>query len=275
MKIYIPTYMREDKQKCFNKLPVEIQKMVTLVTHSGRADILRHHNPTANVIDLGETDGIADVRQKILDQSPEDHVMIIDDQCRFKKRNSSMKYDKMTAEQFVEMFELVEKNLTDYAMVGICDRPGNNRILTDTKSPARMYSVYAINRKTWRENGISFDGMYQKNHDIKLYEDFYAVLSMLTKGLPNLLICNYIFESEHGIKGGNSTVRNNELQKKCIEALISEFPDFVKMTRVENVSWSTDSHNGGDRWEARVKWKEAYQSSQKETTSSALDDFFS
>jgi hypothetical protein len=98
---------------------------------------------------------------------------------------------------------------------------------------------------------------------------------MLTKGLPNLLICNYIFESEHGIKGGNSTVRNNELQKKCIEALISEFPDFVKMTRVENVSWSTDSHNGGDRWEARVKWKEAYQSSQKETTSSALDDFFS
>lgn len=267
--------MREDKQKCFNKLPADIQKMVTLVTHSGRADILRQHNPTAKVLDLGVTDGIADVRQKILDQSPDDHVMIIDDQCRFKKRNASMKYDKMDAAGFVEMFELVEKYLSDYAMVGICDRPGNNRILEDTKSPARMYSVYAINRKMWRENGISFDGMYRKNTEIKLYEDFYAVLTMLTKGMPNLLICNYIFESEHGIKGGNSTVRNNELQKKCIEALIAEFPDFVKMTRIEDVSWSTDSHNGGDRWEARVKWKEALASSQKETTSSALDDFFS
>jgi hypothetical protein len=267
--------MREEKQKCFNKLPVEIQKMVTLVTHSGRADLLRQYNPTANIIDLGVTDGIADVRQKILDQSPDDHVMIIDDQCRFKKRNSSMKYDKMTPEQFVEMFELVESHLKNYAMVGICDRPGNNRILTDTKSPARMYSVYAINRKMWRENGIRFDGMYQKNKEIRLYEDFYAVLSMLTRGMPNLLLCNYIFESEHGIKGGNSTVRNNDLQKKCIEALITEFPDFVKMTRAENVSWSTDSHNGGDRWEVRVRWKEAFESSSKKSTETSLDDFFS
>ena len=275
MKIYIPTFMREDKQKCFNNLPVEIQKMVTLVTHDGRADILRKHNPTANVIDLGTADGIADVRQKILNQSPDDHVMFIDDQCRFKKRNSSMKYDKMTPDQFVEMFELVERNLSEYAMVGICDRAGNNRYLQDTRSSMRMYSVYAINRNAWRENGISFDGLYQKNNEIKLYEDFYAVLSMLTRGLPNLMLCNYIFEAEHGIKGGCSTVRNNELQKKCIEALISEFPDFVKMTRVENASWSTDSHRGGDRWEARVKWKEAFNSSQKETTSSVLDDFFS
>ena len=262
MKIYIPTYMRETRQTAIRRMPEEIRSMVTLVTHSGRADILRENHPTMNIIDLGKTDGIADVRQKLFDRADTNKIMIIDDQCRFRKRNVHMKYETMTADDYRKMFSLVEQNLDSYAMVGVSDRSGNNRLLNPTKECTRMYSVYGINREMWTNNGITFDGMYRKNHEIKLYEDFYAVLSMLTKGMKNLLLCEYIFESTHGIPGGNSIIRNGDLQLKCIDALMQEFPEFVKKQFREDSSWVTDGDQSG-RWEARIAWQEAFKSSQK------------
>jgi hypothetical protein len=270
MIIYIPTYMREDKQVAFNSLPENIRPFVSLVTHSGRADLLKEANPKAAVVDLGPCDGIADVRQKLLDQAPEDKVFIIDDQCRFKKRNADMKYELMTEADFRTMFELVDDYLDTYSMVGISDRGGNNRLLEATKEIARMYSVYGINKVAWSDLGVSFDGMYQKDNSIKLYEDFYAILSLLTKGEPNLLICDYVFESKHGAAGGNSTFRNNATQKSCIEALQREFPQFVSIDRKTDASWTTESGDT-DRWEARVAWKDAFLSG---SSTGSLSEFF-
>ncbi len=68
MIVVIPTFMREDNQKCYNAMPPEIQSRVVLVTHSGRAELLKQNNPTAKVVDLGQTDGIADVRQKVIEK---------------------------------------------------------------------------------------------------------------------------------------------------------------------------------------------------------------
>lgn len=272
MKIYIPTFMREDKQKCYNTLPAEIQQLVTLVTHSGRADILQENNPTATVLDLGTTDGIADVRQKLLNNAGSDKVMIIDDSCTFKKRNSELKLLDMTAQDFHEMFAMVEANLDQYAMVGISDQAGNNRVPEDVKEIGRSYSCYGINTKMWNEKGVSFDGMYQKNKEIKLYEDFYAILKMLTNGMPNAIIYKYAFSHAHGKPGGNSTVRTNALQKRCLEALSAEFPGLVQLVRKEDPSWKAgldDTENF--RWECQISWQEAFKRGQSD---SSLEDFF-
>jgi hypothetical protein len=197
--------------------------------------------------------------------------MIIDDQCRFKKRTSDMKYATMESADYKELFSIVDASLQKYGMVGVSDRGGNNRILEATKEVARMYSVLAVNQKTWRENNIRFDGMYQKNKEIKLYEDFYAILKMLTSGLPNLLIANYVFETPHGKPGGNSTFRTTATQKNCLMALQSEFPEFVKVEWKENASWTTGEEKG--RWEARISWQSAFESSTKSSDAS-LEEFF-
>jgi hypothetical protein len=272
MKIFIPTFMREEKQKCFNTLPPEIQAKVTLVTHSGRAELLKEKNPTANVVDIGKTDGIADVRQKILEYSKCDKVMIIDDSCVFKVRNDELKLKDMTVADYDAMFDMVEQNLNDYGMVGISDQAGNNRVPEDIKEIGRSYSCYGVNKSIWASKGISFDGMYQKNNEIKLYEDFYAILKMLTSGLPNAIIYKYAFSHAHGKVGGNSTIRTNALQKKCIEALQAEFPGFVKLVKKEDPSWKAglgDEENF--RWECQMSWQEAFKSGQ---STGDLSEFF-
>ena len=157
MFIVIPTYMREDRQKCWNALPDDIKPMVTLATHSGRAEELRHLNPGAKVMDLGTTDGIADVRQKLLLAAPDDKVLIMDDSCVFKRRNQEMKLVAMTSEDFRDMFRMVEEQLENYSMVGISDQAGNNRVTEDIKEIGRSYSCYGVNREVWQKHGISLD----------------------------------------------------------------------------------------------------------------------
>jgi hypothetical protein len=272
MQIFIPTFMREDKQKCFNNLPPEIQSMVTLVTHSGRAELLAEKNPNAKVMDLGSTDGIADVRQKLLSAATSNKVMIIDDSCVFKVRNDELKLRDMSVDDYKNMFAMVEKELDNFGMVGISDQAGNNRVTEDLKQIGRSYSCYGVNKETWASKGVSFDGMYKKNPEIKLYEDFYAILKMLTSGLPNAIIYKYAFSHAHGKPGGNSTVRTNALQKRCIEALQEEFPGLVKMVKKEDPSWSaglTDVENF--RWECQISWQEAFKRSEN---TGSLDDFF-
>lgn len=266
MKIVIPTYLREDRQIAYRHMPVAIREQTTLVTHSGRAAVLREKNPGAIVHDLGKTDGIADVRQKILDWVSKTHekVFILDDGCHFYTSKSDGAVRKIAPTAFKgltgkihyeRMFEDVEKALDRYAQVGISPRPGNNRHLDDVLSPGRAYSCYGINVKTANRIGVRFDGMYRKNKRIRLFEDFYFTLSLLTRGQPNAILYNYGFMHDHGKTGGNSTIRTNELQKECLEALRQEFPQYVKLVQRKAVSWSIG--NPDFRWECIIQWKKA------------------
>jgi len=254
MIVVIPTFMREDNQKCYNAMPPEIQSRVVLVTHSGRAELLKQNNPTAKVVDLGQTDGIADVRQKVIEKfhgTGATKVMIIDDSCTFKKRDENMK--------------LVNMEVQDW----------NNRVLEDVKEIGRSYSCYGLNVAQLFEQGIRFDGMYQKDKEIKLYEDFYLILKLLTTGNKNAIIYKYAFNHPHGRKGGNSTVRTNELQKKCILSLVKEFPGLVELVKKENPSWKAGLNDEDEfRWEVKISWQEAYKRGLQGEVAS-LEDFFS
>lgn len=283
MILVIPTYLREDTQKCYDRMPEAIKKITTLVTHSGRADILRAAQPDAKILDLGQTDGIADVRQKILEHfaaksiptiRASQKLMIIDDSCTFKMKNSENKLVDMDAADWFDMFQMVSENLETYPMVGISDQGGNNRVTDDVKEIGRAYSCYGLDMKFLKENDIRFDGMYQKNAEIKLYEDFYLILSLLTKGHKNAIIYKYAFNHPHGRKGGNSTVRTNELQKKCLQALQAEFPGLVELVKKEDPSWKAGLDDKDDfRWEARIAWQEAYKQGLSGPVAT-LDSFF-
>jgi hypothetical protein len=280
MIVAIPTFMREDTQKCFNKLPDEIKKIVKVFTHSGRAELLRQLNPTMEVIDLGVTDGIADVRQKLIDYCTDvlgdSKVLIMDDGCQFYKRTEGTKMVNMTeAEDFLKMFTMVETKLGEFPMVGISDKAGNNRVEESFKVAQRSYSCYGVNTTVLRQHDIRFDGMYLENKEIKLYEDFHLILDILTKGLENVVCYDYAFGHSHGKKGGNNTVRTNELQKKCIVALSNRYPDMVKLVKKEDANWKTG--DGEDfRWEVQVSWKKAWEFGKAGgfKNTSTLDEFF-
>jgi hypothetical protein len=265
MKILIPTYMRETKQKCWENLPEEIRKKTYLCTHSDRVSILKENYPEANVHDIGITDGIADVRQKLLYVFSDEKVFIIDDSCTFTYRED-MKLKKIeTSEKFEEMLATVETMLDTYPMVGISDRGGNNRVPESFQEIGRSYSCYGINIKKFKEHGIRFDGMYQDNKEIKLFEDFYVILSLLSKGLKNAILYEFAFNHPHGAEGGNSVHRTNELQKKCYQELSRRFPGIVKLVEKKDASWVLDKENNS-RTEAIISWKKCFEGSNAKST---------
>jgi len=268
MLIVIPTHMREDNQKCYNSMPQFVKNMTVLAARSDRVAELTKYNPSACIIDLGETDGIADVRQRVVEYAKDEKVLIMDDSCVFMQRDSDLKLSEITEEGWKDMLNMVETMLDEYPWVGISDRGGNNRVPEDFKEVARSYSCYGINPVTMREHGVRFDGMYQKNKEIKLYEDFYATLALLTKGVKNAVIFKYAFNHPHGKPGGNSVFRTTDLQRKCLEALSTEFPGLVKLVKKEDPSWVT-GEGENFRWEAIISWSEAYKGG-----GNSLEDFF-
>lgn len=268
MIIAIPTLMREDNQKCFGNMPQWVKDQTVLMTRSDRVEELKKHNPTATVVDLGMTDGIADVRQKVLQWSNGEKVLIIDDSCVFLQRDHDLKLSEITEDGWKDMLDMVETMLETYPWVGISDRGGNNRVSEDYKENTRSYSCYGINSKRMAELDVRFDGMYQKNKELKQYEDFYATLALLSKGVKNAVVFKYAFNHPHGKPGGNSVYRTTELQKKCLDALAAEFPGLVQIVRKENPSWVAGE---GDqfRWEPIISWSEAFKGG-----GNSLEEFF-
>ena len=277
MIIAIPTYMREDNQKCYEALPDSVKERVMLFTHSGRADILGKEQPKANIVDLGKTDGIADVRQKLVDYARaagETKLFIMDDGCKFKKR-VDMKLVDMDEADYDAMLEQVSRLLDEYPMVGISDQAGNNRVEEDIKEVQRSYSCYGVNVDVLDEHDIRFDAMYLDDPEIKLYEDFHLILDILTKGLKNVVCFNYAFTHGHGKKGGNSTIRTNQLQQKCILALKERYPGLVKLVKKDNPSWKAGLDDEESfRWEVQVSWKKAMEVGQEGGFGNTLEDFF-
>ena len=263
MKIVIPTYMREDSQVSFKSLPANLIDNIYLCTDSTRVEYLQHLNPMANVIDLGITDGIADTRQKLVDMFMGEKIFIVDDQVKFYERTPAGRIINITKDGMSDMLRGVEEALDTYAWVGISDRAGNNRVSDDSVEVQRSYSCYGINTTMFSDNEISFDGLYKKT-GAKNFEDFYALLSMFTKGMKNLVIYKYAFFHQHGKSGGNSEFRNNETHKACYKALQDEFTEFVKLKYKMNPNWTTEDGDN-KRLESIISWKKAYESRQADT----------
>lgn len=266
MKIVIPTLMRETEQRAYKQIPEDLLGVTYLATREDRVEILRSHHPDANILPLPMSiEGVAATRQFCIDNLPKGKVWMIDDRCKFHhKRSDDMKLlGDIDHDEFRELYSTVSGLLDTYAQVGVAERIGNNRFPESVYENQRIYGCNALRTDILEQHRIRFDGMYQKDERIKLYEDFYLVLSILTKGMKNAVIYNFGFtHGGHQKAGGNSTYRTVELQKLCAEALASEFPRFVTVVQKNEKSpW------GGmeNRWDVRVQWKRAYQDSIQQT----------
>lgn len=266
--------MREDKQKAIFQIPASLHDRVYMFTREDRVDELRKYVPnTVRIIgNPMDIDGIADIRQRCIDHPEIDKgkVWFIDDLATFGWRNEELKqFNNMEEAEWLKMYNLVNDLLDQYMQVGFSARGGNNHVEEDTKEVGRAYTTYGLRTDWMLKEGIRFDGMYQKNPNIKLYEDYWITLSMLTKGFKNAIIYNYFFNYLHNSEGGNSTFRNQELQEQAANELKKYFPQFVDVVEKEG-SWGKMGME--NRKEVRIQWQKAYQSSQFTNT---LESFFS
>jgi len=271
MIIVIPTYLREDNQKAYNNLPKEIQEKVILATHSGRGKLLQEENPTANVHEWDGELKIPGVRKACMDLG--EKVLIMDDQCIFYKRSyleDKIKHIKLTeASEYNDMFNEIEKELDNYFWVGPSPKSSNTLHKESRSEIIRSYSCYGINSDMIKGEGVRWSALEDKNPEATILEDFYVLLSMFSKGYKNLMLHNWVFDHKHGMKGGNSTSRNNQRQEQSQLELMKHFPNIVTQYEKDNPSWVAEE-GSTSRTEIRVAWKKAYELSQTQS----LDSFF-
>lgn len=261
MKIAIPTFHREDRQTTWSRLPEFLKQKTILFTHSGRAKLLKKAVPEAEVVDTGTRHGIADARQAVVDFCALDghsKIWMMDDQCHFFKRASTTKLLPLEPEDTASWQALwgqMEFLLDAFPQVGLSPRLGNNRKEGSLGFAGRAYGCVGLNLPWLESMEARFDGMWRKDKELTLYEDFYLLLKLLDSGQPNALIYDWCFNYHHGHPGGNNMTRSNELQKKCAEALAAEFPHAVQVVQKTTRNWITNKQE--PRWDVKVGWKKA------------------
>ena len=273
LKIIITTFMREDQQRAIFQIPRSLHDKVYLFTREDRVSHLRAHTPDSIriIANPSDIDGIADIRQRCIDHPSvgKGKVWFIDDLTTFGWRNEALKqFNGMEEAEWLNMYAMVDRLLDEYMQVGFSARGGNNHVEEDTKEVGRAYTTYGLRTDWMLREGIRFDGMYQKNKNVKLYEDYWITLRMLTSGFKNCIIYKYFFNYNHNSKGGNSTFRNQELQEQAAYELQRYFPQFVDVVEKEGAWGKMGMEN---RKEVRIQWQKAYQSSQ---FTNSLDSFF-
>lgn len=283
--IVISTYMREEakQQKTYYSLPPEAQKNALVFCRESRYDILKKHNPSMNIVQVPETTdlAIARTRQVVIDTvygMGYDRCWMIDDQVCLQVRNPDGRIKTIKNDgEFWWLYNQMDQLSQEYVHVSVAHRkdgnlPDANGVRkTGLKLGGRAYSNHAFQLNKLKELGVSFDGMWQKDPDLALFEDFYLVLSLLTKGYPNVLFLDGGFEKDVNKPGGVSVHRTSEQQKKCAHALAAEFPQFVKVVEHKG-KWNGDMEEG--RIDVQVQWQKALKWGQERQSSSGLDRFF-
>lgn len=275
MLIVIATYKREDKQKVYYSIPKELLPITYFATVESRAEILRSNFPESNILVLpDDTDGIAQTRQRCFDMLPKGKILMLDDLIKIygkrffdEEKQCLRAIGHITNEEFMELYSLISSLLDEYAQVGIIPRMRTQQLPNKLHENQRIYAVNALRTDVLESIGVRIDGMYQKNKIASLLEDFYITLCLLTKGYKNAVICDYVFDRAHNLKGGNSGIRTQEVQKICAKQLESEFPDFVIAYKKvkEKLGWK----DMAGRWDVRVKWKAAFEYGDAITSNSA------
>lgn len=260
--IVIPTYMRETKQKLYESMPNFIKDITYLCTHSGRHEILKENYPNANIIDLGLTNGIADVRQKIFNKIKINKFIMCDDGVSIHKKilkDDIYKYTKIDELSWKILINEFSNNLDNYAQCSIIDSAiAGFYKHKDCLINNRIYSITGINKNMCIEADTSYDYLYKKNNNIFLGEDFYFSLKLLTEGYENYISTNFSFSHSHNKPGGNSLHRTEEMERISFEMLQEEFPTIIKHWKEYNNSWDTGKdENGNFRWKTRISWKNA------------------
>ena len=259
--IIIPTRGRVGKQRTLGKLPGEFREQAFLLAP---LEEIKSHPGVPVICAPGniEEKGISYLRQWVTDylsamrEIDSNHILVfMDDDLIFGRRyvksvpmlKTSNEYDI-----FCMLEEVTGENSplhVNQALVGVSHRPANRSMERDGIAQRQM-QFHAFKPAVFRRHGIKWDKM-------PLMEDFSVTLQCLTKGLSNLVMCEYTLDQNGSNQpGGCSRYRTLEMQGLAAFALQEAYPDFVTVKEKKTV-WKEGFPD--TRYDVTVYWKKAYK----------------
>jgi len=284
-KIYIPTYGRIDSQLTYHGLPDKWKEKTILVIAASEEDKLQELGyktavcPCQGPAPAGEDSikyGISPTREWIHGHAGKHKYAVMDDDIQTflyeatpeekaagDPKKAVINYPvnskgergqpaKGYEDYFDRMMSKMSSHLNEVVTAGL------DNVWTFPKDSSHQYNfrqtiIHFINGETFPD-GIDWVS-------IKLAEDYYVLLQLMTKGYQNIIEHRFrIGASGTQTTGGCETYRTIDNHNEAMHQLQAAFPDFVKLRpkAVKSGPWT-----GQDKLAATISWKKAYESSQK------------
>lgn len=253
IKVYIPTLGRPDRLPTVKYLQMG-GLTPTLVVQAHEATIYKAANRDCDIMVLPPSiRTISPTRQYILENSKARHIVMMDDDLRFSRKDPSnrTKLLEATEKDMADMLAMINSKLQRFAHVGVSLREGNNRRTDYFMTNERMIRVLGYDRDRI-PTSCRFDR-------VPLKQDFDMTLQLLRNGLANCVIYEFAQDQVSGSNavGGCSTFRTEEMSDQAAIMLHELHPEFVKLTRKSNSNWK--QFKNPDRLEVIIQWKRAFE----------------
>jgi hypothetical protein len=209
--------------------------------------------------------GIGPTRQWILDRATYDVLVMADDDMTFAYRPDPAVSKLEVCQDLNPLLEYVYLCATRLGFIhgGVGARQGNQNI--DLSGPrggtideqgrltidcTRVNNFHFVNRPAVLRTGARFDVL-------PVMEDFHFTLWLLTRGIPNRVIHDYVWNQRgSGRVGGCSLYRTPQVQTQGAEGLARAFPKYVRV--VTKTGRATSGLWSGSRTDVKVYWSRAY-----------------
>lgn len=274
--IYIPTAGRTFGQVTLDQFPDELVRQTTVVLPEQEVKPMREYRKgnrlsVPKFLPHGkELRGIYAKMDLILETAlkrRQRYIVIVDDDFTFARRiPGTVKLLPCEPGNVLDMFTTIRHALFHEAQFGsITPRGGNNRFPINgwVKQIGRMCGLHAWDMELVKKTGVRYTdhehpAVEQGSPEYQLMGDFDMVLKLLRMGHPNFLIYSYTYDQVSNAPGGCSVYRTPASMEMNAKYLEEKHAPFVKaVVKKPKVGWE----GMRERWDVRVQWKKAYESS--------------
>lgn len=272
IKIFINSANRYDKPLVtLKQIPISWKGFCEVAVPVEQGKKYRDRNPGWNIFVFPKSVPcyLSSQRQYLLSNSKNKYVFLMDDDLSFQFRENG-KLRNCTPNDMERMLSSVLKHHSDFPIVGISSRFGNNRVLEDFVDNTRVSRCYSVDTDIFKSLNITIAPF-----EPFIMQDFYLVLQFLTRGKTNRVLYNFSQgDGGSNTEGGVSKYRNPELMKKVADFLHEKYPHFVvvkeKKTKGSWKNFPKDKEGNSIRTDVNIFWKRAYLSSKRKN----ITEFF-
>lgn len=249
MKIYIPTRGRVKNQLTLENLPPELYVEAILVCPPSEVNRMRQNHEHAQILAQPEEKMLIHHKRRwIMDQCPEDKMVMLDDDLRFAVRRDDDpgKFRKAEPKDIIQAFKELEDILSEdvphagFAVrgmgIGDAAREGGWQ---EAKRMVYSLGYYLPIVKYWAEMGR-----------IQTHEDIDVTMQLLSMGFPNRVNHSFVTDQKFGNEGGCTNERTIEINNADCIRLTELHPDYITVTEKVYL-------NSPTRLEVRCAWQKA------------------
>jgi hypothetical protein len=265
-QVYIPTRQRWGTQPTLREFLSKSSYKPILVCPPDEVKEYRKTYPRV----LGcSAEGIGPTRQWIVENTGADVVLMVDDDMWFSYRPDPTKVKLEVCEQLDPLVRYIEECVLRHGFVhgGVSARQGNNR--KDLRIPRRgtlvdghcIVDADRVNNFHWLnpKEALRLGARYDQ---LPVMEDFHFTLTLLTRGVPNRVLYDYVWNQRASSwRGGCSLYRTPQVQEQGARGLAAAFPLFVKVVTKTNKESSPAWNGMKEHHDVIIQWHKAYLSS--------------